>query len=128
VCSSASIVAALLVGVMLSLAAWFPGDAGRTDGPRSTSGPPSAGHDGTLAAGSTSEPRVVSESLAAWPGGRIAAEDLPAAALRAPLLIADGGPFPYDQDGATFQDREGIVDWCVYDTDLHDDSFRFVTG
>jgi ribonuclease T1 len=24
-------------------------------------------------------------------------------------LIASGGPFPYDQDGATFQNREGIL-------------------
>jgi len=86
------------------------------------------------------------------------AEGLPPEALQTLLLIADGGPFPYDQDGATFQNREGILpdervdyyaeytvetpgsadrgarrlvvgdDWYVYYTDDHYDSFRFVTG
>lgn len=34
---------------------------------------------------------------------------LPAQAVQTLELIAAGGPFPYQQDGATFQNREGIL-------------------
>lgn len=33
--------------------------------------------------------------------------DLPAEAIDTLLLIDDGGPYPYNQDGSTFQNREG---------------------
>jgi ribonuclease T1 len=106
----------------------------------------------------TPEPRFAPEPPAAWDGDTVGAAELPPEALQTLLLIADGGPFPYDQDGATFQNREGILpdepdgyyaeytvetpgsadrgarrlvvgdDWYVYYTDDHYDSFRFVTG
>jgi ribonuclease T1 len=106
----------------------------------------------------TPELRFAPEPPAAWDGDPVRAEELPPEALETLLLIADGGPFPYDQDGATFQNREAILpdepvgyyaeytvetpgsadrgarrlvvgdDWYVYYTDDHYDSFRFVTG
>ena len=128
--------AALLVGVVLLLAACSStGDAGPTNGPRFAAEPP-----------------------AAWQGGTIAADELPPEAQETLELIADGGPFPYDQDGGTFQNREGILpdepvgyyaeytvetpgstdrgarrlvvgdERYVYYTDDHYDSFRFVAG
>ena len=89
-------------------------------------------------------------------GGTIAASQLPPEALETLALIDQGGPFPYDQDGAVFQNREGILpaqprgyyhEYTVetpgspdrgarrliiggagerYYTDDHYDSFRFV--
>lgn len=39
----------------------------------------------------------------------IARDDLPPEALDTLDLIADGGPFPYDRDGAVFQNRERLL-------------------
>lgn len=39
----------------------------------------------------------------------ISTGDLPEEALAVLALIEAGGPFPYDQDGATFQNREGLL-------------------
>jgi ribonuclease T1 len=36
-------------------------------------------------------------------------EDLPPEAEETVELIEDGGPFPYDRDGVTFENREGIL-------------------
>jgi ribonuclease T1 len=36
-------------------------------------------------------------------------EDLPPEAEETLELIDDGGPFPYDRDGITFENREGIL-------------------
>jgi ribonuclease T1 len=104
------------------------------------------------------EPRFASEPPDAWDGPTIGVEELPAEALVTLQLIAEEGPYPYDQDGGTFQNREGILpdersgyyaeytvetpgspdrgarrlvvgdDWYVYYTDDHYDSFTFVTG
>ena len=35
--------------------------------------------------------------------------ELPPEALATLQLIAEGGPFPYDRDGAVFQNREGLL-------------------
>jgi ribonuclease T1 len=35
--------------------------------------------------------------------------DLPPTARETLVLIDAGGPFPYDQDGSTFQNREGLL-------------------
>jgi ribonuclease T1 len=35
--------------------------------------------------------------------------DLPHQALETIALIAEGGPFPYERDGATFSNREGLL-------------------
>lgn len=55
--------------------------------------------------GSSTEPQVASDwgAAASQPG----TVGLPAEARQALRLIAAGGPFPYDRDGALFQNREG---------------------
>jgi ribonuclease T1 len=95
---------------------------------------------------------------AGWTGATIGVEALPPEAIDTLLLIEEGGPFPYDQDGSTFQNREGILpdaprgyyreytvetpgspdrgprrivtgrDGERYYTDDHYDSFRFIVG
>jgi ribonuclease T1 len=104
------------------------------------------------------EKRFAELPPAAWMGPTLGLEELPPEALVTLQLIAAGGPFPYDQDGGTFQNREGILpdapldfyaeytvetpgspdrgarrlvvgdDLFVYYTDDHYDSFSFVTG
>lgn len=44
-----------------------------------------------------------------WRGGTIRFADLPKEAQATIALIARGGPFPYRQDGQTFQNRERIL-------------------
>jgi ribonuclease T1 len=39
----------------------------------------------------------------------IAVVDLPREALETIALVSQGGPFPYPQDGSTFQNREGLL-------------------
>ncbi|MEV0975461.1 ribonuclease [Streptomyces sp. NPDC049915] len=41
--------------------------------------------------------------------GSICYSDLPSQAHDTLNLIAQGGPFPYDQDGVVFQNREGVL-------------------
>jgi ribonuclease T1 len=95
---------------------------------------------------------------AGWTGGTIRVDALPPEAIDTLLLIEEDGPFPYDQDGSTFQNREGILpdhprgyyreytvetpgspdrgarrvvtgrDGERYYTDDHYDSFRFIVG
>ncbi|MEZ4618113.1 MAG: ribonuclease domain-containing protein [Caldilineaceae bacterium] len=36
-------------------------------------------------------------------------DELPREALETIILIGEGGPFPYDRDGITFQNREGLL-------------------
>ncbi len=101
---------------------------------------------------------AVAELPAGWSGGTIGVEALPPEAIDTLLLIDEGGPFPYDQDGSTFQNREGILpdasrgyyreytvetpgspdrgarrivtgrDGERYYTDDHYDSFLFIVG
>lgn len=40
---------------------------------------------------------------------RVSAAELPKEARGTLRLIADGGPFPYDQDGTVFGNREGLL-------------------
>ena len=40
---------------------------------------------------------------------RVAVAELPQEAVNTIKLIDQGGPFPYDRDGATFENREGIL-------------------
>jgi ribonuclease T1 len=54
-------------------------------------------------------PPMVAELPAGWSGGTVEVEALPPEAIDTLLLIESGGPFPYDQDGGTFQNREGIL-------------------
>jgi ribonuclease T1 len=161
----ALLVALLLLVTLVLAACSTTNDGGTTTGPaRASAEAPavvSSGSAPTALADTpkqTPEPRFAPEPPAAWSGDTVRAEELPPEALETLLLIADGGPFPYDQDGATFQNREGILpdepvgyyaeytvetpgsadrgarrlvvgdDWYVYYTDDHYDSFRFVTG
>ncbi|HEY8059500.1 MAG TPA: ribonuclease domain-containing protein [Acidimicrobiales bacterium] len=39
----------------------------------------------------------------------IGLEELPVEAVETLQLVAQGGPFPYERDGATFQNREGLL-------------------
>jgi len=59
------------------------------------------------------------EDIAVIPGPDLAAkpswipeiylDELPSEAITVIGLIQQGGPFPYDKDGSTFQNREGIL-------------------
>jgi ribonuclease T1 len=92
-----------------------------------------------------------------WDGGIIEFDDLPPEAHGTLVLISTDGPYPYDQDGSTFQNREGILpqrqlgfyleftvetpgspdrgarrlvvggDQAAFYTADHYDSFRFIT-
>ncbi|HEY5887134.1 MAG TPA: ribonuclease domain-containing protein [Acidimicrobiales bacterium] len=39
----------------------------------------------------------------------IGLEELPVEAVETLQLVAQGGPFPYERDGVTFQNREGLL-------------------
>jgi ribonuclease T1 len=66
---------------------------------------------GLLALGGCSALAVPAERDPVAPAGvpAISVEDLPPEALDTLALIVDGGPFPFRQDGATFQNREGLL-------------------
>lgn len=52
---------------------------------------------------------VVPANAAATAVGSICYGSLPSQAYDTLDLIASGGPFPYSQDGAVFQNREGVL-------------------
>ncbi|MFF3613069.1 ribonuclease domain-containing protein [Streptomyces sp. NPDC002580] len=52
---------------------------------------------------------VVPANAAATAVGSICYSALPSQAYTTLNLIASGGPFPYSQDGAVFQNREGVL-------------------
>jgi ribonuclease T1 len=116
------------------------------------------GADPRPAGGAPTAVAAVTGLPAGWSGGTIGVEALPPEAIDTLVLIEGGGPFPYDQDGSTFQNREGILpdaprgyyreytvetpgspdrgarrivtgrDGERYYTDDHYDSFRFIVG
>jgi ribonuclease T1 len=101
-------------------------------------------------------PRFAVQPPSDWTGDTMNLDELPPEAIETLALIVDEGPFPYDQDGATFGNREGLLpdrpmgsyreytvetpgspdrgarrlvvgdDRDVYYTDDHYESFRFV--
>jgi ribonuclease T1 len=83
----------LLSAVLLAGCAWLGSDPVTTR--------PTAG-DGSAATASVEVP-------AGWLGGTVEVEALPPEAIETLLLIVAGGPFRFDQDGSTFQNREGIL-------------------
>ncbi len=149
----------LVVVVALAIVAGCSGGAQRTD----LAGGPSGTRAATLepvatqrvtpppAARVTAPPGLVG-------GGIVDVSELPPEAIDTLLLIEVGGPFPYSQDGATFQNREGLLpqrprgtyaEYTVetpgsadrgarrivtgdgrerYYTDDHYDSFRFIVS
>jgi ribonuclease T1 len=120
------------------------------------------GGSSTARSGTLATPMVTAtdgvDVPAGWGGGTVDVADLTAEAIDTLLLIAADGPYPLDQDGATFQNREAILpdeprgyyreytvvtpgsrdrgarrivtgrDGERYYTDDHYDSFRFVVG
>ncbi|WP_226961539.1 MULTISPECIES: ribonuclease [Streptomyces] len=54
-------------------------------------------------------PTAVATALQPWAVGDICYDDLPSQAHDTLDLIAQGGPFPYPQDGGTFYNREGLL-------------------
>lgn len=52
---------------------------------------------------------VAPANAAATAVGSICYSALPSQAYTTLNLIASGGPFPYSQDGAVFQNREGVL-------------------
>ncbi|MFD7602234.1 ribonuclease domain-containing protein [Streptomyces mirabilis] len=52
---------------------------------------------------------VVPANAAATAVGSVCYSSLPSQAYDTLDLIASGGPFPYSQDGAVFQNREGVL-------------------
>jgi ribonuclease T1 len=71
--------------------------------PASSATDPSTATDLSAASG----PSAVTDPLSGLP--IVALADLPPEAAATVELIDAGGPFPYDQDGAVFQNREGIL-------------------
>ena len=71
--------------------------------------PNSTPNDTTEAATPTISPRFAEAPPADWDGPSVHLEQLPAEALSTLVLIAADGPYPYDQDGSTFQNCEGIL-------------------
>lgn len=142
----ALVVSALLVAILL----------GCTGGTGSTV-PITGATDVPIVASATADSVFAPQPPADWAGGTVDTDDLPAEAVQTLALIGMGGPYPYDQDGSTFQNREGLLpdramgfyreytvetpgsshrgarrlvvgnDTDVYYTDDHYDSFKFVT-
>lgn len=69
------------------------------------------GGPATLTAQAAPAPAVPASSATAVAAavGDICYSDLPSQAHDTLDLIAQGGPFPYDQDGVVFQNREGVL-------------------
>ena len=137
-------IAVVMASLLLILAACSGSEDGSATGEPSTATP---------AAGLQV---LAEEAPADWAGGVVDVRDLPQEAIVTLALIADDGPFPYRQDGSTFQNREGLLPdreigfyreytvetpgspdrgarrlvrgegSAVYYTEDHYDSFRFV--
>ncbi|GAA2348971.1 hypothetical protein GCM10010431_86080 [Streptomyces kunmingensis] len=67
------------------------------------------GGPATVAAQAAPAPVTASASLSAAAVGDICYSALPSQAHDTLDLIAQGGPYPYDQDGTVFQNREGVL-------------------
>ncbi|KRE38450.1 ribonuclease [Janibacter sp. Soil728] len=108
-----------LVGgfVLILLAAWIvitggAGGSGTDDGSstsHSRSAAPSSGSGSTSGASSGQGSGSGQGSTPSSGLATIAESALPAEGQETLGLIRDGGPFPYDRDGITFQNREGIL-------------------
>ncbi|MFI6876522.1 ribonuclease [Streptomyces sp. NPDC050400] len=67
------------------------------------------GGPATVAAQAAPAPVAASSTLSAAAVGDICYSALPSQAHDTLDLIAAGGPFPYEQDGTVFQNREGVL-------------------
>jgi ribonuclease T1 len=114
-----SVLAAVAIAVLLSLAggcssAPTSGDAATVSpsGEPTTVSPPvsSSPSTGASAPSVTSVAAPVASGVDPVSGlPWIGQDQLPVEAEQALLVIESGGPYPYDQDGVTFENREGIL-------------------
>jgi ribonuclease T1 len=94
----------LVVAILTAIVLWWQqGDTGTAEDPQAgptTSQPP------------TSEPPALPSPSDTGPASdlpEVSVADLPPEAADTLALIDEGGPYPYDQDDETFQNREGIL-------------------
>ncbi|MFS3129740.1 ribonuclease domain-containing protein [Nocardioides sp. Bht2] len=117
----------LLGGVLVALiaiAGWWlqsgPDSSGGDRTPDAATAPATPGVTGkpgsTANPGSNAKPQATAKPDAGRTGTDpvsglrwVAVDALPAEAARTLRLIDDGGPFPYDRDGITFGNYEGIL-------------------
>ncbi|RYB95549.1 ribonuclease [Nocardioides oleivorans] len=106
----------VLLASAVLLVIWFLTPAGQDDpgasggGPTSSPTVPSAvSTDDTTTFPETSPPETTGsvDPDSGLPVVRV--DDLPAQVAETIALIEDGGPFPEDRDGITFENREGIL-------------------
>lgn len=108
----------LVAAVVVALLVWWAGSGGSVTADRSpaeqaeassspggASSPGSASSPGGTGGTGSSEPATDAASGLPY----VAVADLPAEARDTLALIDQGGPFPYDQDGSTFGNFEGIL-------------------
>ncbi|WP_428951451.1 ribonuclease [Streptomyces sp. cg35] len=67
------------------------------------------GGPATVAAQAAPAPVTTAATFSAAAVGDICYSDLPSQAHDTLDLIAQGGPYPYEQDGTVFQNREGVL-------------------
>ncbi|MGY0019617.1 ribonuclease [Streptomyces sp. YJ-C3] len=67
------------------------------------------GGPATVAAQAAPAPVATAATFSAAAVGDICYSDLPSQAHDTLDLIAQGGPYPYEQDGTVFQNREGVL-------------------
>jgi ribonuclease T1 len=97
----------VVVAVLLVVLGWKlydPGSGGHVDGRltnQTNTGPFSVSSAPTP---SSSDPASTDDGLPT-----VSVDDLPSEARDTLVLIAAGGPFPYDQDGITFENREDLL-------------------
>ncbi len=124
--SKQAIVGLILAVVVAALAVWLA--AGSNDDDGVSSGQPAASTTITTSASAApaTEATTVTTSGSADPATETTAaetdgtdplsgldlvdlDELPPEALDTLELIENGGPFPYERDGATFENREGLL-------------------
>ncbi len=99
-----SLVGSVLV-VLLTVAVWWLQD--RSDGDDSANDPasPSSSYSTTTVPADDQMPGYDEASGLPY----VALEDLPPEAAGTVALIDEGGPFPYEKDGSTFRNFEGLL-------------------
>lgn len=95
---STGVLAVLLSIVVLACGAVGNSGTGSTDD-----------SNGPVATGSSVAWGIAEAQPAEWAGPVVSVDALPVEAHATLRLFADGGPFPYRQDGSTFQNREALL-------------------
>ncbi|MGH3361929.1 MAG: ribonuclease domain-containing protein [Nocardioides sp.] len=104
----------LLVAILTAVLLWWS----QGDGAEPTSGEDTAPSDTPSVQPLPTETVEPTEQISATPADGtdpesglplVAVADLPQESATTLKLIDEGGPFPYDRDGITFENREGIL-------------------